>query len=62
MVLEPKPYIVLHGSVDQQLRQQQALQQLGMIQQDAWSLQRGFPERSLLILCASYLNTFCSHG
>ncbi|KAI3933407.1 hypothetical protein MKW98_006766 [Papaver atlanticum] len=39
-------------SVVQQLRQQQALQQLGMIPHYTWRLQRGFPERSLLILHA----------
>eukprot|EP00252_Welwitschia_mirabilis_P010882 TRINITY_DN244_c0_g1_i8.p1 TRINITY_DN244_c0_g1~~TRINITY_DN244_c0_g1_i8.p1 ORF type:complete len:508 (+),score=66.24 TRINITY_DN244_c0_g1_i8:2551-4074(+) len=36
--------------VDQQLRQQRALQQLGMIQQHAWRPQRGLPERSVSVL------------
>lgn len=38
--------------VDQQLRQQRALQQLGMIQQHAWRPQRGLPERAVSILRA----------
>lgn len=38
--------------VDQQVRQQRALQQLGMIQHNAWRLQRGLPERSVSILRA----------
>lgn len=38
--------------VDQQLRQQRALQQLGMMQQHAWRPQRGLPERSVSILRA----------
>ncbi|KAL0384051.1 UNVERIFIED_CONTAM: BEL1-like homeodomain protein 7 [Sesamum radiatum] len=38
--------------VDQQLRQQRALQQLGMIQQHSWRPQRGLPETSVLILRA----------
>lgn len=38
--------------VDQQLRQQQALQQLGMIQQPAWRPQRGLPERAVSVLRA----------
>ncbi|XP_022947365.1 BEL1-like homeodomain protein 7 [Cucurbita moschata] len=38
--------------VDQQLRQQRALQQLGMIQQHAWRPQRGLPENSVSILRA----------
>eukprot|EP00262_Sarcandra_glabra_P020816 TRINITY_DN845_c0_g1_i1.p1 TRINITY_DN845_c0_g1~~TRINITY_DN845_c0_g1_i1.p1 ORF type:complete len:661 (+),score=112.47 TRINITY_DN845_c0_g1_i1:454-2436(+) len=38
--------------VDQQLRQQRALQQLGMIQQHAWRPQRGLPESSVSILRA----------
>lgn len=38
--------------VDQQLRQQRALQQLGMIQQHAWRPQRGLPERSVSVLRA----------
>lgn len=38
--------------VDQQLRQQRALQQLGMLQQHAWRPQRGLPESSVSILRA----------
>ncbi|KAL5563077.1 hypothetical protein UlMin_032824 [Ulmus minor] len=38
--------------VDQQLRQQKALQQLGMMQQHAWRPQRGLPESSVSILRA----------
>eukprot|EP00250_Pteridium_aquilinum_P013399 c21317_g1_i1 orf=652-3351(-) len=38
--------------VDQQLRQQRALQQLGMMQQHAWRPQRGLPERSVSVLRA----------
>lgn len=38
--------------VDQQLRQQKALQQLGMMQQNAWRPQRGLPESSVSILRA----------
>ncbi|XVF45343.1 hypothetical protein PTKIN_Ptkin02bG0198300 [Pterospermum kingtungense] len=38
--------------VDQQLRQQRALQQLGMVQQHAWRPQRGLPESSVSILRA----------
>ncbi|KAL5709104.1 hypothetical protein ACHQM5_019827 [Ranunculus cassubicifolius] len=38
--------------VDNQLRQQRALQQLGMIQHNAWRPQRGLPERSVSILRA----------
>ncbi|KAL2460101.1 BEL1-like homeodomain protein 7 [Abeliophyllum distichum] len=38
--------------VDQQLRQQRALQQLGMIQPHAWRPQRGLPESSVTILRA----------
>ncbi|KAL4302432.1 hypothetical protein GQ457_10G021650 [Hibiscus cannabinus] len=38
--------------VDQQLRQQRALQQLGMTQQHAWRPQRGLPESSVSILRA----------
>lgn len=38
--------------VDNQLRQQKALQQLGMIQHNAWRPQRGLPERSVSILRA----------
>ncbi|CAL9770088.1 unnamed protein product [Musa acuminata subsp. burmannicoides] len=38
--------------IDHHLRQQRALQQLGMIQQNAWRPQRGLPERSVSILRA----------
>ncbi|XVE93690.1 hypothetical protein REPUB_Repub01dG0215900 [Reevesia pubescens] len=38
--------------VDRQLRQQRALQQLGMMQQHAWRPQRGLPESSVSILRA----------
>ncbi|TKY67017.1 BEL homeodomain protein 1 [Spatholobus suberectus] len=38
--------------VDHQLRQQRALQQLGMIQHNAWRPQRGLPERAVSILRA----------
>ncbi|RWR85532.1 BEL1-like homeodomain-containing protein [Cinnamomum micranthum f. kanehirae] len=38
--------------VDQQLRQQRALQQFGVIQQHAWRPQRGLPENSVSILRA----------
>lgn len=38
--------------VDQQLRQQRALQQLGMVQNNAWRPQRGLPERSVSVLRA----------
>ncbi|KAJ8754590.1 hypothetical protein K2173_010196 [Erythroxylum novogranatense] len=38
--------------VDHQLRQQRALQQLGMIQHNAWRPQRGLPERSISVLRA----------
>ncbi|XP_023005645.1 BEL1-like homeodomain protein 1 [Cucurbita maxima] len=38
--------------VDNHLRQQRALQQLGMIQHNAWRPQRGLPERSVSILRA----------
>ncbi|XP_022727330.1 BEL1-like homeodomain protein 6 isoform X2 [Durio zibethinus] len=38
--------------VDQQLRQQRALQQLGMMHQHAWRPQRGLPESSVSILRA----------
>ncbi|XP_043712825.1 BEL1-like homeodomain protein 6 isoform X2 [Telopea speciosissima] len=38
--------------VDQQLKQQRALQQLGMMQQHAWRPQRGLPESSVSILRA----------
>ncbi|GJV97465.1 BEL1-like homeodomain protein 1 [Tanacetum coccineum] len=39
-------------SRDNQLRQQRALQQLGMIQHNAWRPQRGLPERSVSVLRA----------
>ncbi|KAK4478796.1 hypothetical protein RD792_014295 [Penstemon davidsonii] len=38
--------------VDTQIRQQRALQQLGMIQHNAWRPQRGLPERSVSVLRA----------
>ena len=38
--------------VDQQLRQQRALQQLGVMQQHTWRPQRGLPESSVSILRA----------
>ncbi|KAF8403378.1 hypothetical protein HHK36_011480 [Tetracentron sinense] len=38
--------------VDHQLRQQRALQQLGMIQHNAWRPQRGLPEKSVTVLRA----------
>lgn len=38
--------------VDHQLRQQRALQQLGMMQQHTWRPQRGLPETSVSILRA----------
>lgn len=38
--------------VDHQLRQQQALQQLGMVQHNAWRPQRGLPERAVSVLRA----------
>lgn len=38
--------------VDQQMRQQRALQQLGMLQQHAWRPQRGLPERAVSVLRA----------
>ncbi|CAI9780254.1 unnamed protein product [Fraxinus pennsylvanica] len=38
--------------VDNQIRQQKALQQLGMIQHSAWRPQRGLPERSVSVLRA----------
>ncbi|XAR64758.1 hypothetical protein NMG60_11008572 [Bertholletia excelsa] len=38
--------------VDHQLRQQRALQQLGMIQPNAWRPQRGLPERAVSVLRA----------
>ncbi|KAM7274731.1 hypothetical protein ACFE04_016597 [Oxalis oulophora] len=44
--------------VDQQLRQQRALQQLGMMQQHAWRPQRGLPESSVSILRAWLFENF----
>ncbi|XWS66558.1 hypothetical protein CRYUN_Cryun05aG0210000 [Craigia yunnanensis] len=38
--------------VDHHLRQQRALQQLGMMQRNAWRPQRGLPERSVSVLRA----------
>lgn len=38
--------------VDQQIRQQRALQQIGMMQQHAWRPQRGLPESSVSVLRA----------
>lgn len=38
--------------IDHQLRQQRALQQLGMMQHNTWRPQRGLPERSVSILRA----------
>ncbi|GAB4824607.1 hypothetical protein Ancab_007480 [Ancistrocladus abbreviatus] len=38
--------------VDNQLRQQRALQQLGMMQHNAWRPQRGLPERAVSVLRA----------
>lgn len=38
--------------VDHHLRQQRALQQLGMIQHNAWRPQRGLPERAVSVLRA----------
>ena len=38
--------------IDQQLRQQRAFQQYGMIPQNAWRPQRGLPENSVTILRA----------
>ncbi|GKV21103.1 hypothetical protein SLEP1_g31118 [Rubroshorea leprosula] len=38
--------------VDQHLRQQRALQQLGMVQQHAWRPQRGLPENAVSVLRA----------
>eukprot|EP00262_Sarcandra_glabra_P020817 TRINITY_DN845_c0_g1_i2.p1 TRINITY_DN845_c0_g1~~TRINITY_DN845_c0_g1_i2.p1 ORF type:complete len:644 (+),score=119.61 TRINITY_DN845_c0_g1_i2:585-2516(+) len=44
--------------VDQQLRQQKALQQVGMIQQHTWRPQRGLPESSVSILRAWLFENF----
>ncbi|KAJ3673898.1 hypothetical protein LUZ60_005890 [Juncus effusus] len=38
--------------IDQQIRQQRAMQQFGMVQQNAWRPQRGLPESSVSILRA----------
>lgn len=47
---------IIEGSrlkfVDNQIRQQRTLQQLGMIQNNPWRPQRGLPERSVSILRA----------
>lgn len=56
--------------VDQQLRQQRALQQLGMLQHNAWRPQRGLPERAVSVLRAwlfdhflhPYVQHFISHS
>lgn len=56
--------------VDQQLRQQRALQQLGMLQHNAWRPQRGLPERAVSVLRAwlfdhflhPYVQNFISHS
>ncbi|BBH07562.1 BEL1-like homeodomain 1 protein [Prunus dulcis] len=47
--------------VDHQLRQQRALQQLGMIQHNAWRPQRGLPERSVSVLRAWLFEHFLHH-
>jgi hypothetical protein len=44
--------------VDHQLRQQRTLQQLGMIQHNAWRPQRGLPERSVSVLRAWLFDHF----
>ncbi|KAK4607217.1 hypothetical protein RGQ29_001156 [Quercus rubra] len=44
--------------VDQQLRQQRALQQLGMLQHNAWRPQRGLPERAVSVLRAWLFDHF----
>lgn len=44
--------------VDHHLRQQRALQQLGMIQHNAWRPQRGLPERSVSVLRAWLFDHF----
>jgi hypothetical protein len=38
--------------IDQQIRQQRAFQQYGMLQKNAWRPQRGLPENSVSILRA----------
>ncbi|GAA0166606.1 homeodomain transcription factor [Lithospermum erythrorhizon] len=38
--------------IDNQMRQQRALQQLGMVQHNAWRPQRGLPERAVTVLRA----------
>ncbi|XP_059430391.1 BEL1-like homeodomain protein 1 [Corylus avellana] len=44
--------------VDQQLRQQRALQQFGMLQHNAWRPQRGLPERAVSVLRAWLFDHF----
>ncbi|GMG98407.1 hypothetical protein Nepgr_000247 [Nepenthes gracilis] len=44
--------------VDHQLRQQRAMQQLGMMQQNAWRPQRGLPERAVSVLRAWLFENF----
>ncbi|KAF5447399.1 hypothetical protein F2P56_032954 [Juglans regia] len=44
--------------VDQQLRQQRALQQMGMFQHNAWRPQRGLPERAVSVLRAWLFDHF----
>ena len=44
--------------IGQQLRQQRALRQLGMMQQQAWRPQRGLPELSVSILRAWLFENF----
>jgi hypothetical protein len=44
--------------VDQQLRQQRALHQLGMLQHNAWRPQRGLPERAVTVLRAWLFDHF----
>ncbi|KAL6521194.1 hypothetical protein OROGR_017763 [Orobanche gracilis] len=54
--LGEEEFLNIQGSrlkyVDNQIRQQRALQQLGMIQHNAWRPQRGLPERSVSVLRA----------
>ncbi|PHT47965.1 hypothetical protein CQW23_12173 [Capsicum baccatum] len=47
--------------VDQHVRQQRALQQLGMMQQHAWRPQRGLPETFVLVLRA-WLSEYFLHS
>jgi hypothetical protein len=44
--------------VDQQLRQQRAMQQFGMLQHNAWRPQRGLPERAVSVLRAWLFDHF----